>query len=85
MLTHALQRVVAWGADEAVDEDEVLQVVGPGHGRIVDDEHELRHAQQPLQRLGRAVERRVPCQHLAGPEDLVLRIEVVQRLLDVLA
>ena len=36
----------------------------PGGGRVVDNEHELWVAEQPLQRLRRAVERRVPSEHL---------------------
>ena len=38
----------------------------PGGGRVVDNEHELRVAEQPLQRLRRAVERWVPSEHLVG-------------------
>ena len=49
---------------EAVDQQEVGQVLRPGGGRVVDNEHELWVAEQPLQRLRRAVERRVPSEHL---------------------
>lgn len=50
--------------NEAVDEQQIGDVVRPSGGRVVDDEDELGHTEQPLQRLRRAVERGIPREHL---------------------
>jgi hypothetical protein len=81
MLRHARERHVCGRAYKSIDQHQIGHVIRPRDRRVVDDEDELGHAKQPLERLGGAVERRVPCKHLPGLEDLMLRVEVVQRLL----
>ena len=60
MVADALERGITRRADEAIDEYEVWQVVCPCDRAVVDDENQLGHAEQPLQRLRRPIERRVP-------------------------
>mmetsp|Transcript_22331 Transcript_22331/g.55547 ORF Transcript_22331/g.55547 Transcript_22331/m.55547 type:complete len:209 (+) Transcript_22331:216-842(+) len=60
-------------------------MVGPGGRGVVDDEDELRHAEEALQCLRRPIKRRIPREDLPRLEDRVRGVEVVQRLLHILA
>ena len=81
MLRHARERHISGCAYKAIDQHQVGHVIRPRDRRVVHDEDELGHAKQPLERLGGAVERWIPCEYLPWLEDLMLRVEVVQRLL----
>jgi hypothetical protein len=63
-LRHQSQGDVCSVAREAVDRQQVGQVLRPGQGGVIHNSDQMRLAQQPAERLGGAVERRVPCQHL---------------------
>ena len=85
VLRDARERRVLGRADVTVNEDEVGEVVGPRHRRIVDDEDEFGDAQEAVERLRRPVECGVPREHLPWFEDVMVRVEVVKGLLHVLA
>ena len=59
----------AFASSEVTDR---VNNLGPSRRRIVDNQHQFWHAQQTLERLGRAIQCRIPSEDLQAP-NLALR------------